>query len=154
MQRPSNAKGLRSLTTNSARFLPFVVFVVALSGCGLLNDIEKLESFAFSEVEGGGPVTPGIDVAGLSRAIFLVGQVNTPNRCFALRAELEDNDRNLTLRVTARTNATNCAPEPGAFRYESAIRPLDPGSYDLRVIHSFPGTSQPTEEFSSDVVVR
>jgi hypothetical protein len=134
-----------------AGLLVLVLPVALWAGCGFLTDVEKLESFQFEELEG--MTTDTVEVNGVPGAIFVLGQINTPTRCYALRGELEEKDRSLTLRVSARSTATTCAAD-GAFRYQAVLRPLEAGTYDVRIIHSFPSTNRPTQEFREDVVVR
>ena len=124
------------------------------AGCDFLEEGPELEQFEFQESTPGVTVQPSIDAADIGASIGLIGQLNTPSPCHRLRASLEQSGSQLTVRVVATPTGSDCENIVGNFRYTGAIRNVSDGTYQLRVRHSFEGSSWESYEFNVSVTVR
>ena len=75
-----------------------------------------------------------------------------PDPCRTLLGDLEQTGRQLTLRVSIRSNADVCVAMIGRFAYDASIVGLAPGRYDLQVVHAYPSTGWPTSTVLSESV--
>jgi hypothetical protein len=134
---------------------PFLLAGLLLAGgCGFLSDPPELQEFLFIESTHGEAVDATVDAAGIGDGIGFVGQLNTPTPCHRLRGEFDHTGSRLTLHVIARRTTDSCEDILGNFRYEGAIRKLDFGTYQLRIVHSFEGSTWEPQEFNLPVTVR
>jgi hypothetical protein len=67
-----------------------------------------------------------------------------PDPCRILAGQLEQSERQLTLRVSVQPTNDVCVLVVGRFAYDAAIERLAPGTYSLRVVHDYPATGWPT----------
>jgi len=67
-----------------------------------------------------------------------------PDPCRTLHGDLEQADRQLTLRVSIRPTGAVCVAMIGRFAYDASIVGLTPGRYSLQVVHTYPSTGWPT----------
>ena len=68
-----------------------------------------------------------------------------PDPCRTLDAELDQTDREVTLRVFVRpSGAAVCVQVLGRFGYDALIEPLARGRYVLQVVHTYPSTGWST----------
>lgn len=76
-----------------------------------------------------------------------------PDPCRTLAGELEQTDREVTLRVFIRPNGdAACVQIVGGFAYDAVIEGLPGGRYALQVIHTYPSTGWPTAAVLSQTV--
>jgi len=116
--------------------LTLLVLSLAVTGCSGFTDVDLITDFQWGEVEDPSTVTEGIDVTVALGELFILGQLNTPTRCYNLTPDFSLNGSTLTLTVSARsTGAANCNTDQGGFRYTAAVLSLDFGTYQLRVVH-------------------
>lgn len=67
-----------------------------------------------------------------------------PDPCRSLTGQLEQSNRDLTLRVAIEPTGGPCILVIGRFAYDAAIEGLPSGTYSLRVVHTYPSTGWPT----------
>jgi hypothetical protein len=72
-----------------------------------------------------------------------------PDPCRTLEGELDQRERELTLRVSIRSNSAVCVLVLGSFAYDAVIDGLRPGTYTLQVVHTYPSTGWPTQNVLS-----
>ena len=77
------------------------------------------------------------------RTLVVVGLMDTPTPCFSISADATVSGQNVTVRISARPVGQVCILITGRFAYR-ATRPLRPGTYDVKVIHEYPGTGWDT----------
>lgn len=76
-----------------------------------------------------------------------------PDPCRTLGGELEQTDREVTLRVFIRpSGAEVCVQVIGGFAYDAVIDGLPRGRYALQVVHTYPSTGWPTAAVLSQTV--
>jgi hypothetical protein len=76
-----------------------------------------------------------------------------PDPCRTLAGELEQTDREVTLRVFIRpSGAAVCVQVLGRFAYDAVIEGLPRGRYALHVVHTYPSTGWPTGAVLSQTV--
>lgn len=125
---------------------------LAITGCGSITNPARLEVFDWGEVEDPSSIEEGIDATVAFGELFVLGQLNTPSKCYRLTATFDRNDSRATLRIRGELANQNCGPGIGGFRYTATIRNLASGTYDLRVIHDVDGAQ--TQEFTESVEIR
>jgi hypothetical protein len=123
-----------------------------LTSCSLLTAPARLEEFEFLALEDGSAAEESVDARAFGGEIFFVGQMKTPHACFDLRAALERGGTVMTLRVTGEPRNPQCPTPLGAYRYSGAIRNIEAGTYEFRVVHVVPGQEERVHTFS--LVVR
>jgi hypothetical protein len=137
------------------RTISAAIAVAMLVGCGsFLRQGISLEEFEYGELTHGTEVSTSIDAQAFAGEVVFVGQFNTPDPCFRINGRLDRSGSQLTLRLTAERTRTGCAAVVGAFRYAGAIRGLSSGTYQLRVVHEFPGTDWQRTELNTSVTIR
>jgi len=110
-------------------------------------------SFDWGEAEDPETVVEGITTTVALGELFILGQMNTPTRCFKLDAEFKRKGSEVTVRVTASSShSPNCDQSIGGFRYTAVMSNLDFRTYDLKVIHDVPAGYG--GEYSTTVVIR
>ena len=128
-----------------------VVFLV-LGGCSDLTSPRLLTTFDWGEVEVPEDVVPGVSTSVALGDLFILGQFNTPTRCFALDADFKKSGSNLTVRVKAEPNSSpNCDDRLGGFRYTATMINLEFDTYQLSVIHDITGAA--AVEYTSTVTI-
>jgi hypothetical protein len=131
------------------------VAAAMLAGCGsFLRQGVSLEEFEYGELTHGTEISTSIDAQGFAGEVIFVGQFNTPDPCFRINGRVDHSGSQLTLRLTAERTRTGCADMLGSFRYAGAIRNLTAGTYQLKVVHEFPGTSWDRTELNTSVTIR
>lgn len=75
-----------------------------------------------------------------------------PDPCRTLGGELEQTDREVTLRVFIRPNSAVCVQVVAGFAYDAVIQGLPRGKHALQVIHTYPSTGWPTGVVLSQTV--
>ena len=76
-----------------------------------------------------------------------------PDPCRTLAGELEQTDREVTLRVFIRPSGdAACVLILGRFAYDAVIEGLPRGRYALQVVHTYPSTGWPTGAVLSQTV--
>ncbi len=88
---------------------------------------------------------PGTDVAVVTPVpggLLVLGRITTPTPCYELSpGTVQEPPGALTLFIIAREKAVGaCIQVLHAFPYRLEVRELDPGEYDVEVIHTYPNT--------------
>jgi len=126
---------------------------LAVSGCSSLTDPQLLTDFEWGEVENPATVQERILTSVVLGELYVLGQMQTPTRCYNIGFDLGRNGSQLTLRVSAKLgNSTNCDQNLGAYRYTLTVHNLKFGTYNLRVFHDITGAQG--GEFTETVTVR
>jgi hypothetical protein len=137
------------------RMVSMAVMAAMLVGCGgFLRQGVTLEEFEYGELTHGTEVSTSIDAQGFAGEVVFVGQFNTPDPCHRINGRLDQRGSQLTLRLSAERTRTGCADIVGAFRYAGAIRGLSAGTYQLKVVHEFPGSNWQRSELNTSVTIR
>ncbi len=84
---------------------------------------------------------PSILVEG--RRVVVLGLMTTPDPCRTISASRQISRNEVTIRMTARSDASPCVTVVAEFAYR-ATTPLAPGTYLIKVVHEYPGTGWPT----------
>ena len=130
-----------------------VAVLLVLGGCSEITSPKLLTSFDWGEVEDPETVVEGIGTSVALGDLFILGQMNTPTRCYRLEADFNRSGSNLTVRVHADpNNAPNCDDRLGGFRYTAVMSNLKFGTYQLRVIHDI--TAGAGSEYTKTVTIR
>lgn len=110
----------------------------------------------FSARQGGDVSQPGARAQGGSGRITVEGSLSAPDPCRKVTGALERSGSELTLRVSvAAGGAEVCAQMIAGFAYTAAVSGLAPGTYTLRVVHTYPGTGwETTTVLNERVAVR
>jgi hypothetical protein len=76
-----------------------------------------------------------------SGQIAIRGTMQTPNPCHKLSGELQQQGRTLSVRVVAQADPdAMCIQSIGSIPYTATLRDVAPGTYTVRVMHTYPGT--------------
>jgi hypothetical protein len=95
-----------------------------------------------------------LKIAGVSPGeIVLGGVIATPNPCYDIDAAVALEDGTLTLTLTATARPGFCAQVVGALRYDATLGGLQPGAYDLVVVHQYPETGWEQRVFRQQATV-
>jgi hypothetical protein len=131
-------------------------FVASVSaGCDIFTAPNALAEFAYNENNHGTAIEDIVEVVELGNEFYLQGELNTPTPCYELEAENVKSGNRLTLTITGKRRNITCAQTIlGGYRYQAVFRSLDAGTYNLKVIHSFPPAERATKEFNLVVNVR
>lgn len=78
-------------------------------------------------------------VVGESRGVRVRGSFTVPHLCHHLSGNADRRGSVITLTIQARARSELCEAGTGAFYYNVTARRLPPGSYTLRVLHTFQG---------------
>ena len=78
------------------------------------------------------------------RSIVVEGAMPTPSACWRLSGAGDRADSVIVLNIEAREWGIRCLDVVEAFTYKVTIRRLQPGTYHLRVIHSYRGAVVPS----------
>ena len=71
--------------------------------------------------------------------------MSTPTPCHRLSGAVERSGETVTLRVSAAADPEMmCIQSIGAIPYTATVRGLPAGSWDVRVLHTYPGTGWDT----------
>lgn len=84
------------------------------------------------------------------------GAMLTPSACWRLSGGADRIGPLVTLAVNARPNGASCPPDaPGASTYKVTVRGIPPGTYTLRVLHTYRGEAfPPSLALDTSVTVR
>jgi hypothetical protein len=132
-----------------------LALAIALSpmACDSVAGPEPLDQFSWGELPQGQAVEDGIDVSVGLGDVFVLGELTTPTRCYALDADFSQSGDRLTLDVRATSTQTGaCADNPGAYRYTAVLRGLAQRDYELHVVHAVTGGAR--REFTESVSLR
>jgi hypothetical protein len=135
--------------------------VLAVSACANLEvagpvDTERALEFSVSGSQHGRWMeTPVIEVEGRTGSIALNAWLSTPDPCRTLSAQLKGSGSDVIIEVTIRPRDNGgCYQVIGTFEYNAVVRGLAPGSYRLRVVHTYLETGWPTATVDRQVEVR
>ena len=81
---------------------------------------------------------------GRRRSILVEGAMPTPSACWRLGGAGDRADSLIVLNIEARPYWSRCPDVVEAFTYKVTVRRLPPGTYRLRVIHSYRGVAVPS----------
>lgn len=114
--------------------------VLAIGACSDITAPRLVTAFDWGEVDDPETVVPGITTSVALGELFILGQLNTPTRCYNLEAGFGRSKKKINIRVTAKpNNAPNCDQSLGGFRYTAVVSNLKFDTYDLTVIHDITG---------------
>lgn len=82
-------------------------------------------------------VTARAHAVGQSRSVRARGSFPAPSLCYQLSGRAERTESIITLTVQARATGELCGAAAGGFAYDVTVRRLPPGTYTLRVLHTF-----------------
>lgn len=82
-----------------------------------------------------GAEPPPLSVRGETGRIDASGALGTPVPCYELHATAALHGKDLTLEVVATEQPVVCVQVVANWGYEASIRSLEPGTYNVRVIH-------------------
>lgn len=143
---------MRPGVANAGRALAVAVVLSGLA-CDSVAGPEPLDAFSWGEIAAAEPVEDGIDVNVGLGDVFVLGELNTPTRCYGLDADFSQSGDRLTLDVEATSQQSgSCADAAGAYRYTAVLRGLEQRDYQLRVVHAVAGGE--TREFTASVSLR
>lgn len=94
------------------------------------------------EAEGRAPTLARVG----SGTIEVTGAVATPTPCYTIGAELAAGERTLTLTLVASARDAACVQVLAAFEYSATVSGLEPGTYAMVVVQTYPGTGWPRRE--------
>jgi len=151
MRRSSTGVVLKSNTMRLAvaLFLPFVI------ACGRTPTAPETAVLRFTPRA----VAPGSGESASVKADAGHGQIAVratllgPDPCRTLEGELEQRDREVTLRVFIRPSGAGvCVQVIGGFAYDAVIERLPRGSHVLQVVHTYPSTGWSTRIVLNETV--
>jgi len=139
----------RSRVALAAMFAALLV----VSGCSSLTEPQLLTDFEWGEVEDPSTVQAGIQTAVVLGELYILGQMQTPTRCYSLTKDFQRSGSRLTLRISAKNNDTpNCNVSQGGYRYTLVVHNLKFDTYDLQVHHDIAGGQSAL--YADTVIVR
>jgi hypothetical protein len=141
--------------------IALAVAALLAAGCDTPSAIDdytddvRLE-FSARESRSGPPIAePEITLTGGDGEIVAEGRLSTPNPCQDFSAEAYTvNGRRLELVVQVRQRQGLCAAVVGSFAYTARLLELAPGTYDLSVVHEYPGSGRNLVRREAQVTVR
>jgi hypothetical protein len=95
---------------------------------------------------------PSARVAGGAGRITVEGRLSAPDPCQKVTGALEGSGTDLTLRVSVAATGEGCIQMIAAFGYTGTLTGLAPGTYRLRVVHTYPGTGWETRTVADERV--
>jgi hypothetical protein len=100
-------------------------------------------------------INPRVHVVGQQRSIRARGSFPAPHRCYQLSGNADRTRSVITLTVQARAPDELCLAAGGGFVYDVTVRRLPPGTYTVRVLHTFQDDGRaPTIVADTAVTVR
>jgi hypothetical protein len=145
--------GNRARSEDALRFavVLFLGFVIACGGKTPTAPDSAFLRFAPREAERGSDESATAETG--QGQIAVRATLAGPDPCRAVEAELDQNDREVTLRVFVRPNGAEvCVQVLGRFAYDAVIEGLPRGTYVLHVVHAYPSTGWPTRTVLSQTV--
>lgn len=149
--RESVALRLMSNTMRLAVAL-FLPFVIACGGAPTAPETAALR-FTPRAVEPGSGESTSVTADAGQGQIAIRATLLGPDPCRTLEAELEQRDREVTLRVFIRPSGAGvCIQVIGGFAYDAVIERLPRGRHSLQVVHTYPSTGWPTRVVLTETV--
>lgn len=108
--------------------------------------------FSARQLSGQDVAEPSARVTGGAGRITVEGRLSAPDPCRKVTGALEGSGTDLTLRVSVAATEGVCAQMIAAFGYTGALTRLPPGTYRLRVVHTYPGTGWETRTVADERV--
>jgi hypothetical protein len=124
-----------------------VLAAFLLSGCALEltgPNPADLEFTVESAHHGEWLEHPEVAATGDAGAVRVDARLSAPSPCQQLTAQADRSGSEVTLRVRISPVGEACVASIGTFEYAAVIGQLAPGSYQLRVVHEYPGTGWPS----------
>jgi hypothetical protein len=109
----------------------------ALSACESAADIpggRYNRSFVFEREDSA--LVEGVTPNAGARSIVMNGSFEAPTGCQNLSSQIDDDNRDLLVTISARSTGASCPAVLGYFRYTMITGSFFPGTYHLRVVHS------------------
>lgn len=97
---------------------------------------------------------PRISLVPLDGALRLEAELSTPDPCRSFEARAGRDAETLILEVTVRPQGEACVGIVGHFEYTAALSGLQPGTYEVRVVHAMLGTGDPSPRVVFEGVAR
>jgi len=88
--------------------------------------------------------TESVTAAGGEGQIAVRATFIAPTPCQIISGDLDQTDRDLTMRISISSSGTPCVQVIGRFAYDAWIGGLSAGRYSLKVVHAYPSTGWPT----------
>jgi hypothetical protein len=127
--------------------ITLALIALLAAGCDMPSSIDdytdhvRLEFSARSSQSGPPVAEPEVTLTGGDGEIVVEGRLSTPNPCQDFAADAVSIDgRRLELVVQVRQRQVLCAAVIGSFAYTARLLELEPGTYDLSVVHEYPGS--------------
>ena len=96
-----------------------------------------------------------VSATGQPRSVGIRGWFPTPSFCHHLSGNADRRGSVITMTVQARPTSETCEPATGSLFYNVTVRRLPPGTYTLRVVHTFQNdAANPTMALDTTVTVR
>jgi hypothetical protein len=113
-------------------------------------------TFSVTEFAPESDFAPGVEVRADGETLMVLGALHGDLCSAAPAAAAVIEDEQLTLRINfGRRTAVPCPAVVRALRYEAVLTDLEPGSYDVRVVHTARGLKRNVNEvFRQAVVIR
>ncbi|MGH7470039.1 MAG: hypothetical protein ACRENP_19005 [Longimicrobiales bacterium] len=103
-------------------------------------------SFASQRTDWSATLADFANISAGPRTLLVSGLMLTPNECFSLRAGLQVRSGVITVTITGTQASNLCGPSAGAYNYQFLTSGLDPGSFQVRIVHTAAGVSQTVTE--------
>jgi hypothetical protein len=133
--------------------LGLTALLLAVPGCDSLTGPQLLTDFEWGEVEEPANVQERILTSVVLGELYVLGQMQTPTRCYSIGFDFSQSGSQLTLRISAKPgNSPNCDQSLGAYRYTLTVHNLEHNTYNLRVFHDITGAEG--GQFTETVVIR
>lgn len=118
---------------------------IALLGCARTESVPI--TFAVTEFAPEETFSPGVEAQAGDEAIEISGALHGSLCASAPAAAASREDRTVTLRISfGRRSAVPCPTTVRALRYDAVLADLEPGSYELRVVHVTRGLKRNVNE--------
>jgi hypothetical protein len=132
---------------------------LATAGCDLPSAIDGYTDdvrLEFSAREDRGPqlAAPELTFTGGDGEIVVEGLLNTADPCRTFSADARSENGRLELVVRIQRRGELCIAVLGRFAYTARLLDLAPGTYDLAVVHEFPGSGWGSYRRETQVTVR
>jgi hypothetical protein len=129
-----------------ALHLTVAVFLAVVMACGgQTPTAPDTASLRFTSRVPGPGSGESVTAAAAKRRIAIRATLRGPDPCRTLEGELDQRNRELTLRVFVRPNSEVCVQIIGGFAYDAVIEGLPRGTYVLQVVHTYVSTGFPTQ---------
>ena len=112
--------------------------IFAASSCATITgvDPDPLEFVAEQVRPGGEDPIPHFAATGSDGQIRFQGAIDTPVPCYDVEGRIENQGDVVTLEVTATPRDVVCIQVLATFAYEGIVTGMDPGFYEVEIVHA------------------